>query len=235
MIMNFEKVNELDIWHPFNLIKRIDNFFDEYINPYKPDFVVDDFKDGRKQSEKQENPIREFLMGHNDNASNYGFKFKNRINEDNERSTEDLIIEDLLTPQPTEHLANIKSLNSKNKSNIGKDEIIGYALTGENKAYKTAQITDLFLKKIENNDRQIIGGFYYYITYKKDKKTFSTHELSYMTEKDILVNPTNFLQSAMAHDSIYRTSEERFEFFFDKWKTYFIKNNNKFKGMERYI
>jgi hypothetical protein len=226
---------ELDVWHPFNLIKRIDDFFAEYINPYEPDFFVDDFKDGRKESEKQENPIREFLMGHNDNAANYGFMFKNRLNEDNERSTEDLIIQDLLTPQPTEHLANIKSLNSKNKSNIGKDEIIGYALTGENKAYKTAQITDLFLKKIQNNDRQITGGFYYYITYKKDKKTFSTHELSYMVEKDILVNPTNFLQSAMAHESIYRTSEERFEFFFDKWKTYFIKNNNKFRGMDKYV
>ena len=34
-------------------------------------------------------------MGHNDNAANYGFMFKNRLNEDNERSTEDLIIQDL--------------------------------------------------------------------------------------------------------------------------------------------
>lgn len=183
----------------------------------------------------QETLIRQLLISRNEDAEKYGIKFKNRINEDNERSTEDIIIEDLWTPQFTEHLANIKSLNSKNKSNIGKDEIIGYALTGKNKAYKTHQITDLFISKIENNDRKIVGGFYFYITYKKDKKTFATHELSYMSENDILVNPTNFLQSAMNHESVYRTSEERFEFFFDKWKTYFLKNNNKFRGLDKYV
>jgi hypothetical protein len=232
----FETTNKiLDSWHPFNLIKRMDLFFEEFINPESPEFIVDEFKDGRKESEMQEQLIRELLISKNEDAAKYGIKFKNRINEDDERSTEDMIIEDLWTPQFTEHLANIKSLNSKNKSNIGKDEIIGFALTGENKAYKTAQITDLFIKKIENNDRKIVGGFYFYITYKKDKKTFSTHELSYMSDKDILVNPTNFLQSAMSYESVYRTSEERFEFFFDKWKTYFLKNNNKFKGLDKYV
>lgn len=225
----------LEEWHPFNLIGRMDAFFAQYINPEMPEFTVDEFVDGRKQSEMQEEGIRQLLISKNKEATEYGIKFKNRINEDDLRSTEDIIIEDLWTPQFTEHLANIKSIYSKNKSNIGKDEIIGYALTGENKAYKTSHITNLFIDKIENNDKKVVGGFYFYITYKKDLRTFTTHELSYMSEKDILVNPTNFLQSAMNHESVYRTSEERFEFFFDKWMKYYLKNNNKFKGLDKYI
>jgi hypothetical protein len=227
--------SNLPIFHPFNLLKRMNNFFNEVVNPLSPEFIVGDFKDGRKESEKQENPIRVFLMDLNSEASKYGFKFKNRLDENNERSTEDIIIEDLLSIEHTEHLGNIKSHMSKNASNIGKDEIIGYALTGDNKSYKTAQITELFLNKIKNNDNKIIYGFYFYISYKKDKKTFSVHELSFMSQDDIIINPTNFLQSKMEYESDYRTSEERFDFLWENYKTYYRKNKIKFDGMDEYL
>ncbi len=227
--------NNLPIYHPFNLIHRMDNFFDEFVNPTLPEFVIEDFKDGRKESEKQEEPIRIYLINLNDKAIKYGFKFKNRLNENDERSTEDLIIEDLWALEPTEHLCNIKSLKSTNASNIGKDEIIGYALTGINKAYRTSQITELFINKIKNDDKKIKYGFYFYISYKKDKKTFSTHELSYLSEEDVSINPTNFLQSKMTHKSVYRTSEERFEFLWENFKTYVRKNLNKFDGMNEFL
>jgi hypothetical protein len=232
---DFDRKKILDSWHPFNFIKRMNSFFNEFINPTSPEFNVGVHKDNRKESEKQEDLIRQLLISKNEDAANYGIKFKNRLNENDERSIEDLIIEDLWTPEFTEHLANIKSLCSTNASNIGKDKILGYALTGENKSFKTWQITELFQQKINNDDRKIVGGFYFYVSYKKDKKMFSTHELSYMSEEDITVNPTNFLQSAMNHESVYRTSEERFEFFFDKWKTYYKKNRDKFKDMDKYI
>lgn len=227
--------NNLPIYHPFNLLKRMNNFFEEIVNPFLPEFIVEDFKDGRKESEKQENPIRIYLMELNNQASKYGFKFKNRLDENNERSTEDLIIEDLLAPEYVEHLCNIKSLMSTNASNIGKDEIIGYALTGENKKYKTAQISELFDQKMINDDRKISYGFYFYISYKKDKKTFSVHELTYMSQDDIIINPTNLLQSKMKYESVYRTSEERFNFLFNNFITYVTKNVNKFEPMYKYI
>lgn len=227
--------SNLPIYHPFNLIKRMDDFFNEFVNPFSPEFIVEDFKDGRKESEKQEELIREFLINLNDKAFKYGFKFKNRLDVNDERSTEDLIIEDLLAIEPTEHLCNIKSLQSKNASNIGKDEIIGYALTGDNKSYKTAQITELFINKVKNDDKKVTYGFYFYISYKKDKKTFSTHELSYMSQDDIIINPTNFLQSKMAYKSTYRTSEERFDFLWENFKMYVRKNLIKFDGMNEYL
>lgn len=231
----FEDKKPLDSWHPFNFIKRMNLFFNEFINPTSPEFNVGKHKDNRKESEKQEDLIRLLLISKNDDAAKYGIKFKNRLNEEDERSIEDLIIEDLWTPQFTEHLANIKSLCSTSISNIGKDSIVGYALTGEKKPFKTWQLTELFQHKIDNNDRKIVGGFYFYVSYKKDKKTFSVHELSYMSEDDITINSTNFLQSSMKEESVYRTSEERFEFFFDKFKTYYEKNRDKFKNMEKYI
>jgi hypothetical protein len=227
--------SNLPIFHPFNLLKRMNNFFNEVVNPLSPEFIVGDFKDGRKESEKQENPIRVFLMDLNSEASKYGFKFKNRLDENNERSTEDIIIEDLLSIEHTEHLGNIKSHMSKNASNIGKDGIIGYALTGDDKSYKTAQITELFLNKVKNNDNKINYGFYYYISYKKDKKTFLVHELSYMSQDDIIINPTNFLQSKMEYESVYRTSEERFYFLWENYKMYVRKNVIKFDGMDSYL
>jgi hypothetical protein len=227
--------NNLHIGHPFNLIKRMNDFFDEFVNPFFPEFIVKDFKDKRKESEKQEDLIRQFLFNLNDKALKYGFKFKNRLNVDDERSTEDLLIEDLLSIEPTEHFCNIKSLESKNASNIGKDQIIGYAVTGKNKPYKTEQMIELFTSKVKNNDAKVTDGFYFYISYKKDKKTFSTHELSYMSEDDIIINPTNFLQSKMAHKCVYRTSEERFNFLWENLKTYVRKNIIKFKGMEEFL
>jgi hypothetical protein len=227
--------NNLPLYHPFNLIKRMDDFFDEFVNPFLPEFIVEDFKDGRKESEKQEDLIREFLINLNDKAFKYGFKFKNRLNVDDERSTEDLIIEDLFAVEPTEHLANIKSLQSKNVSNIGKDQIVGQILTGVNKPYKSEQIKDLFINMMENNDKKVTSGFYFYISYKKDKKTFSTHELGYMSQDDITINPTNFLQSKMAHKCVYRTSEERFNFLWENFRIYVGKNIIKYKGMDKYL
>lgn len=231
----FEDKKTLDSWHPFNFIKRMDSFFNEFINPTNPEFNVGEFKDGRKESEKQEDLIRNLLISKNEDAALYGIKFKNRINEEDERSIEDIIIEDLWTPQFTEHLANIKSLCSKNKSNIGKEKIIGYALTGKKVGYTTPQITELFQYKIDNDDRKIVGGFYFYVSYKKDKKIFSTLELSYIADEDISVSPSNLLQSGMNQECVYRTSEERFEFLFDKWKTYYKKNSDGFTNMENYV
>jgi hypothetical protein len=227
--------SNLPIFHPFNLLKRMNNAFEEIVNPLLPEFIVKDFKDGRKESEKQENPIRIYLMERNNQFLKYGFKFKNRLDENNERSTEDLIVVDLLAPEYVEHLCNIKSLMSKNPSNIGKDEIIGYALTGENKKYKTTQISKLFDQKVINDDRKISYGFYFYISYKKDKKTFSVHELTYLSQDDIIINPTNLLQSKMKYEPTYRTSEERFNFLFDNFVTYVTKNVNKFEPMYKYI
>lgn len=231
----FEDKKILDSWHPFNFIKRMDGFFNEFINPTSPEFDVGKHKDNRKESEKQEVQIRALLLSKNDDAAKYGIKFKNRLNEDDERSLEDMVIEDLWTPEYTEHLANIKSLCSTSISNIGKEKVLGYALTGKIKSFSTLQITELFQHKIDNNDRQITGGFYFYVSYKKDKKTFATHELSYLSEDDIQVNATNLLQSGMNLECVYRTSEERFEFLFDKFKTFYEKNRDKFTGMENYI
>jgi len=227
--------SNLPIFHPFNLLKRMNNAFEEIVNPLTPEFIVDDFKDGRKESEKQENLIRIYLMERNYQFLKYGIKWKNRLDENNERSTEDLIVVDLFAPEYVEHLCNIKSLMSKNASNIGKGEIIGYALTGENKKYKTLQISELLNQKMINDDRKISYGFYFYISYKKDKKTFSVHELTYMSQDDITINPTNLLQSKMKYESIYRTSEERFKFLFDIWVIYSKKNTNNFEPMYKYI
>ena len=102
--------SNLPIFHPFNFLKRMNNAFEEIVNPLKPEFPVDDFKDGRKESEKQENPIRTYVMERNNQFFKYGIEWKNRLDENNERSTEDLIVVDLFAPVYVEYLCNIKSL-----------------------------------------------------------------------------------------------------------------------------
>ena len=93
----------------------------------------------------------------------------------------------------------------------------------------------MFDQKVINDDRKISDGFYFYITYKKDKKTFSVHELTYMSQDDITINPTNLLQSRMKYESIYRTNEERFEFLFDIWRIFSKKITDNFEPMHKYI
>ena len=56
-----------------------------------------------------------------------------------------------------------------------------------------------------------------------------------MSQDDIIINPTNFLQSKMAYKSTYRTSEERFDFLWENFKMYVRKNLIKFDGMNEYL
>jgi len=56
-----------------------------------------------------------------------------------------------------------------------------------------------------------------------------------MSQDDIIINPTNFLQSKMEYESVYRTSEERFYFLWENYKMYVRKNVIKFDGMDPYL
>jgi hypothetical protein len=214
-----------------SFIERVNSFFRTYVNPKSPEFIIAEEEkistDKRDESKLQEAKIVQYLLTINETASQYGFNFGVKEN-DNNRSFEDLWLIDLATQK--KYVTDIKSILSSSVSNYAKSEAFGYVLCGKLKM-KNKAVTKKFVEMNFNMERRLDEFYYLLLVYKKDTKDFGLYELSYMDQEDVSVNPSNCLQSTFSMPLVKRTNEERYDFIFELWKTYRDKKAEGFEGL----